>query len=103
MSAATAVADGGVIMVGDTSGNWNGMAWKGGVDFAVVKLGPAGTVIWRWQVKTCNVMTSIRCSELYRSDTRCSYRPHMCPTGIVGIGGRLYGLLQAQPDTCSAV
>lgn len=55
MSATAAVADGGVIMVGNTDGNWNGVASQGGADFAAVKLGSAGTVIWRWQVKRSNV------------------------------------------------
>ena len=43
--------EGAVFLAGDTNGNWSGVT-AGDRDFAVCKLTPNGTEIWRWQVNS---------------------------------------------------
>lgn len=43
-------ADGSVILVGITSGNWS-MENVGNVDFAAAKVDPDAEEVWRWQAR----------------------------------------------------
>lgn len=47
--AAAVQVDGSVVLAGYTEGAW-GLTSSGNDDFAAVKLGAQGDVIWRWQV-----------------------------------------------------
>lgn len=53
MNTAAVTADGNVVLAGHTQGHWNGTQ-VGFYDAAAVKLDADGTVLWRWQVKTCS-------------------------------------------------
>lgn len=52
LRAATALADGSVVLAGYTEGDWS-ESNQGGKDFAAVKLGVSGLEEWRWQVMHC--------------------------------------------------
>lgn len=46
------MADGGVILAGNTYGDWYGKQGEdNGSDFAAMKLDSDGSVTWRWQVR----------------------------------------------------
>lgn len=72
MRAASAVLDGGVVVVGEFNGTWNGVISEGGADFAAVKLDSEGAVTWRWQVKQPETITRTCHAHECRAYTICS-------------------------------
>lgn len=82
MRAATAMRDGGVVVAGYFDGTWNGVASQGRADFAAVKLGSAGTVIWRWQVKQCSKTTRTLFFQGYRAYAKLWTAINHAPCGL---------------------
>lgn len=50
--------DGGVVLVGYSTGTWGDELDQGEEDFVVVKLDGEGSELWRWQVRRSSVAES---------------------------------------------
>lgn len=91
--AATALADGSVVLAGYTTGSWSGSN-QGAADFAVVKLDVDGLEEWRWQVMHARDLILL------------GFVVHICGNGLCfwqrkGLGGQaIGGIVQPGVQAC---